>query len=514
MMLGLVLGAVLATTPLTPEGLELEATRYVRARSTKGARAAPVVDELLTRAARRLARQSLASFDAQAPDLLRAAEAVSQEGGAELITFTVAVRSGVPSHALELLQEKQASGAAASLLGVGVAAEEGNVALVVLTGERWVKLKPFPRAYSVPGKGDILCGELLRDLGVPAIHITRPDGTVDRARLASHEGRSFCAGLAFPQAGTHTVTVGAGRGATVNLAGTFRVRVGEAPAEVEPEDREVALQSLVQRINALRGGEGLEGVRRDAVLDRVAQVYADRMTREGFYGPKAPDGTTLLERIPEYGGKWGHAGENLGWGAGPLAAHFGIEHTVQARRNLLDPEARHVGLGLAWRKGEEGGREALIVEVLARRSPGALPAGGPVEETYRLLERLRTKQLPALHRSPELAELAAELAGSARGPGEVTDVAVYERIQKALPGATAASAAVYEVPDVLGLPRPAVLLDRATSDVGVAVVGPGAATGGGTPLYRVVVVCASRNQAEEIIRKSPSWMMGRGGRVN
>ena len=506
MMWGLILGATLAAIPLTPEGLEQEAARYVREQSSKGTQSPPVMDALLTRAARRLARQSLAAYSAQAPDPLRATEAVSEEGGAELVTSTVAVRAMVPSHALEeLLQEKKELGTTASLLGVAAVEEDGKVALVVLKGERWVTLKDFPRAFAGPGQGGILCGELLRDLGVPTLHVTRPDGTVDRVRLARHEGRAFCAGLEFPQAGTHTVTLGATAGKGLNLAGAFRVRVGEAPPEVEPERQEDGLQAVVRRINALRKGEGLASVRRDAVLDRVAQVYADRMAREGFYGPTAPDGTTVRERIPEYGGKWGRAGENLGWGAGPLAAHFGIEHTISSRRNLLDPEARHVGVGLAWRQREEGGREALLVEVLALRSPGTLTAGGPVEEAYRVLERLRSKELPALRRSPELEALAAELARSASGPGEVTDVAVYERIQKALPQATTSSAAVYEVPDVLGLPRPAVLLDRATSDMGVAVVG------GGEALKRVVVLFASQPRADEILQKSPSWMMGGSG---
>jgi hypothetical protein len=146
----MMLGVVLAAAPLTPEGLEQEATRYVRQPSARGT--PPAVDALLTRAARRLARQALAtSGDAQAPDTQMATAAASAEGGAELIAFTAAVRSGVPSHALELLQEKRGLGAPAPLLGVGVAASEGQVALVVLKGERRVKLEPFPRNRPTAG---------------------------------------------------------------------------------------------------------------------------------------------------------------------------------------------------------------------------------------------------------------------------------------------------------------------------------------------------------------------------
>jgi hypothetical protein len=268
---------------------------------------------------------------------------------------------------------------------------------------------------------------------------------------------------------------------------------------------------MVRRILRLRMAEGLPPVKRHAALERVAQAYADRMVREGFYGPEAPDGTTLRERIPENGGVWTTVSENLGWGTSPLAAHFAIEHAVEARRNLLTPGVSYVGLGLAWRQGEGGRREALLVQLLARGPLGNSFAPNPTEEAYRTLARLRTAKLPALQRSPVLEALAAELARSSQGPGEVTDTATYERILQKLPGATAASATVYEVEDVLSLPRPAVLKDRATSDVGVTVVGQ-------APSLRVVVLTASRPppdpSLEDARKKAPDAMMGAKGRVN
>ncbi|QSQ26088.1 hypothetical protein JY651_14670 [Pyxidicoccus parkwayensis] len=518
MMLGMFLGAVLAAMPLASEGLEQEATRFMREQSARASQAPPEVDAQLTRAAQRLARQSLAMSGAQAPDPLRSTEAVGEEGGAALITSTVAVIAGVPSHALELLQEQgDRLGVASSLLGVGVAEDAGKVALVVLKGERFVALRPFPRTFAEPGRGDVLCGELQKNLGVPVVHVTRPDGSVERVRLTRNEGRSFCVGLDFPQAGIHTVTVTAGRWPALNLAGSFRVRVGQASPEVEPEGRDSALQAVVRRINALRKGEGLPAVKRDASLDRVAQAYADRMAREGFYGPMAPDGTTVAERLLDYGGGWTRGAENLGWGAGPIAAHFGIEHTNQSRRNLLDPEMRAVGLGLAWKQGEGGKREARLVEVMMPVPPGTLAPEGPVEETYRLVERMRPKKLKPLVRSQGLEALAAEVARTVKGAGEVTDVALYERALKEVPTATSASATVYEVPDVLALPRPAVLVDPATSHVGVAVVRV-SDDGSGAPLYRVVVFSASRSRTEvenEVpLENVPDKMMGVRKRVN
>ena len=118
------------------------------------------------------------------------------------------------------------------------------------------------------------------------------------------------------------MTLTAGAGPSVNMVGAFQVRVGDPSGEAEPSGREDALNAMVRRILRLRMAEGLSPVKRHAALERVAQAYADRMVREGFYGPEAPDGTTLRERIPENGGVWTTVSENLGWGTGPLAAHF------------------------------------------------------------------------------------------------------------------------------------------------------------------------------------------------
>ncbi|WP_224246490.1 CAP domain-containing protein [Hyalangium gracile] len=283
-------------------------------------------------------------------------------------------------------------------------------------------------------------------------------------RLVRQAGRSFCAGLELPAEGVHTVVVSAGKDAALTVAGVFQVRVGpEAPAPSEPSTVEGARNEVLLRINALRKGQGLTGVKRDGLLERVAQAYADRMAREGFYGPQAPDGTTLRERLLEGVSVSSSVAENLGWGSGPLAAHFGIELLSESRRNLLSPKLRLVGIGLAWKPSKEGGREALVVEVMASDSPVHLQAGSPGEEAYQTVARLRAlpreAKRPALVRSPVLVSLAAEVARSNHAPGEVVHTALYERAMKVLPEARTVAIELYEVADVLNLPRAAAQAD-------------------------------------------------------
>ncbi|MFP2933810.1 CAP domain-containing protein [Pyxidicoccus sp. 3LG] len=536
---------LLAAAPLTPQELEQQAARSMQEQSSQRDPASPVLDAVLTRAARRIARQALSSPAAHAPDTQMASDAVSEEGGADLVTSSVVLRAGVPGHVLELLHEKKEElrGTEGTLLGVGVAAADSNVALVILKANRWVRLKPLPRAFPASDDSQLLCGDLLPPLREPSVHVTRPDGAVERVSLTRPEpppdrgqvqglgfmsrrappvpgdNRSFCAELRFPQPGVHTVAVSAGRGTQLNMGGVFRVRVGEPGLEsAEPATVTQARVALLARINALREAEGLAKVGRDTLVERVAQAYADRMVREGFFGPQAPDGTTARDRLPddnptcEYlpenaspwvrqrlekkrncdilqsDPKWG--GQNLGWGTGPLSAHFGIENTSEARRNLLDPEMHYLGIGVAWRQ-VEGRREALVVEVLTRRR---LDSGvgnvTPTDIAYMLLARMRPPGLSALKRSPALDQLAVTVARAAQAPGEVTDPAVHEHALKTVPGLQSVAMEVYAVDDPLGLPRSAALKDATTTHLGVGVVETGGPPGSGAPAYRVGILYA------------------------
>ncbi|TSC24489.1 hypothetical protein [Corallococcus sp. Z5C101001] len=541
---GLIVFLVAAAAEPEPAVLEQRAARFLQTQAAAAGQPEPVLDEVLVRAARRLAKRALGAGAARAPDALTATDAISEEGGADIVVSTVAVHAGVPSHALELLQENpELRKAGGTHLGVGVALEGSQVALVVMKTDRRVQLERFPRALSASDQGVRLCGELLPPLSAPNVDVSRPDGTVTRMKLlpartapsgrevqgvgfvrqrdlpAPTETRSFCVEPRFSQPGVHTVTVTGGDGPRLNVGGVFRVRVGaSAPAPAEPAGLAEARLGMQARINALRSAAGLVPVKRDGLVERVAQAYADRMVREGFFGIEAPDGTSARDRLPddnptcdyvpqdasvdqrrnvdlaatcdarETDPLWG--GQNVGWGAGALAAHFSLETTAEARRNLLEPAMRFAGVGLAWRE-VEGRREALVVEVLTRRPLDSMKGGAATPEalSYRLLARLRPATLRALKPNAVLAKLAAEVARSSQPPGEVTDPALYERALKALPGAESVAIEVHAVEDPLGLPRSPWLMDASLTHVGVGAQ-PAGVPGGGPNAARVAIIYA------------------------
>jgi uncharacterized protein YkwD len=108
-------------------------------------------------------------------------------------------------------------------------------------------------------------------------------------------------------------------------------------------------------LNAQRSTHGLRKLRTNPRLGRAATGYARLMARRDFFSHTSPSGSTPLSRIRAtryLGGvrRW-TIGENLAWGTGPRATPGGAVsawmHSPGHRRNILDPNFREIGIGIA-----------------------------------------------------------------------------------------------------------------------------------------------------------------------
>ena len=399
-MTPLLIIALLTAAPTKPE---LE--RTVRDRFEAVGRTSPPIDPVLSRAADELARRALSHGVEDAASLLRVTAALSRQHGWDPNPVVVAIRASTDALGDQL--KKQDLGAEPTThVGVGLAVGPERSAVVILLARRRIELSPFPRAHPKPSSGQRLCGVLATGLETAELFVTRPQGAVERLPMPA-SGEARCASVDFPTPGRHAVEVlGTGpRGPEV--AALFFVDVGAVRAEQEdplpePKDLVAARAVLLLRVNALRLQMGVAAVQTDPQLEAVAQAWAQRLADEGFFSHVAPDGTTLKERLSSAGYKFSAAGENLGLSSGPLAAHFGIEHSPGHRNNLLEPGHRRLGLGLATRPD---GLQVLV-EVLA--APVELvEEKDPLGSVYASIaaERKR-KRLPALTPSPVLEGLA------------------------------------------------------------------------------------------------------------
>ncbi|WP_141323907.1 CAP domain-containing protein [Myxococcus sp. AB025B] len=489
--------------PLTPtEAMEQQAAQHVVREFERVGRRAPAEDASLVEAARRLAREALSGAFTGAPDLFTLTEAISDAGAADPAPRALVIRAWAHQHALESLRARpDLNTERATHFGVGVAFVDKRAALVTLLSDRKAELRPFPRV--MPGERAVqtLCGRLGPSLSQPEIYVTRPDGEVITVPLTRRgtQGSDFCSRLDFLTPGTYTVEVVARGEAGPEVTSLFLTQIGEVrrrglrESNVEPTTVEAARVALHERINALRRAHGLVELTPDPLLERVAQAYSQRMSTEGFFAHVAPDGSTLTRRLPP-GTRYVRAGENLGQAAGPLAAHFGIEHSPGHRRNLLDPGFRFMGVGVTFQK--VGGRnEAIVTEVFTAASPASADPENPRQDAYDALARHRTaKKLPPMARSEVLESLAQaharhalEMDQPAAQPGEAP---LHERVFQVLPDAGTASVDFFVVSDPASLPESRSVAEATNNRVGVGVV-RGDSKRFGAKQYWVAVIYAA-----------------------
>lgn len=392
----------------------------VRNRFERAGRQAPAEEPALSRAARELAVRALHRGVGEAGGLLSVTRAVSYSGGWDPNPVAVMVRGDIDEVAAGI--EKQlVTDEPVSWVGVGQAQEKNLAAAVVLLAFRSVDLLPFPRRFrSPPPLPQRLCGRLRAPLETAEVFVTRPGGDVDRSAFDATPDGLRCASLPLGQPGRHTVEILARGPQGPVVAALFFAEIGASPVEseeyfVEPATDADARVQLLAKINRLRIHMGAQALLQDASLDAVAQNWANRLAEQGFFSHVAPDGGDLPRRLREAGYSFVSAGENLGLAPGPLAAHFGLEHSPGHRSNLLDPKHRALGLGLARRSDGL----TVLVEVFALpKAPATQNAGDARAKVYQALDAERSKRgLRALAPHAVLEALAQAHAESALAAG-------------------------------------------------------------------------------------------------
>jgi uncharacterized protein YkwD len=482
---------------VAPADVEALAANQVAQRYERVGRRTPVRDEALSAAARELARKALASSAKAVSELVPLTEAVSFAGGWDPSARAFVIKTSPANEVFfQLAQRADFATEPASHVGIGAAVAGDASAVAILLAERRARLEPFARKLPGPTSPRTLCGILEPPLGAPEVLVTVPGGRVEHAAPSRLAGARFCAPIPFPSEGRYTVEILARGPRGPEVAALFFVDVGaaagraEASVAREPPDPASARAEILERVNALRSAVGAPPIRIDPRLSAIAQSYSDRMVAERFFAHVAPDGSTLFQRLRRDGYAHRGAGENLGRADGPLAAHFGIEHSPGHRLNVVNARWSFLGIGIAAAI-VDGRQEVLLTEIFAQPvSTGP----DPLADAYAAVaERRAELKLPTLRRSRVLEELASEHARRALALDEpkidAVDSNLHERVFTAL--SDVGSAAV----DVFIVDAPVPSTDtRAAADARQGYVGIGAVKGDsprfGRGHYWMVVIYA------------------------
>jgi uncharacterized protein YkwD len=165
---------------------------------------------------------------------------------------------------------------------------------------------------------------------------------------------------------------------------------GEGPAD---ETRLTLRQELLRLINRDRAAHHLGPVELDADASATADRYCGRQIRTGTTGHFSTDGESPYMRYSWAGGNDGVSENAAAWSANyrfnDRALYEMIRRSEEAmmaeepphdghRRTILDPYATHVGIGLAWEKGEFRIAEEFVRRYVSWTDP--LPRNAMVGE--------------------------------------------------------------------------------------------------------------------------------------
>lgn len=140
-------------------------------------------------------------------------------------------------------------------------------------------------------------------------------------------------------------------------------------------DLEAVRAEMLDRVNAERRSAGLPPLSRSPDLDHAAQEHARDLLTRGYYKHVSPEGSTPLSRASAAGYRADLIAENLHQLTGPVAAV--MDDWLRSsghRRNLLDPGASDLGVGLAIGPGyglDPSGYRVIWVQSFGRRAEPA-----------------------------------------------------------------------------------------------------------------------------------------------
>jgi uncharacterized protein YkwD/uncharacterized membrane protein required for colicin V production len=113
---------------------------------------------------------------------------------------------------------------------------------------------------------------------------------------------------------------------------------------------------MLSWVNAERIKAGLNTVKADPELTKVARKHSVDMFQQGYFSHVSPGGKGPFDRMRNDGVKFTNAGENIALAPTLDIAHNGLMHSPGHRANILRPEFGRLGLGIV-----DGGKYGLMI---------------------------------------------------------------------------------------------------------------------------------------------------------
>ncbi len=187
------------------------------------------------------------------------------------------------------------------------------------------------------------------------------------------------------------------------------------PNEDGIDNADKAAAFALSLLNKDRLRHSLQPLSWDAELARVATDHSRDMRDNDFFSHKSPSTGLHPERLTRAGYRAVSSAENLALNVSIHEAQQGLMHSLGHRRNILDPNQTHVGIGVVGEERAGGGKRWWVTQLFARPVRDIEPAA----EADRLLgvinEARGTSGVSALLLDGDLTDVATDAARRASG---------------------------------------------------------------------------------------------------
>ena len=258
-------------------------------------------------------------------------------------------------------------------MGVGVVRDGDEVSVVAGFQETPVQLlSPIHRRLP-HAKGVSISARVARRYREAQVVVTTPDGQVHEAppALADHVGVDLRCGTD----GRYQVEIVGNGTAGPSVLANFPVFCGVAPPGAltagtamaqGTADPETAERELVDLVNRDRARAGLPVLVADARLTAIARAHSQDMADHDFVGHVSPRTGTAMDRVRRAGLRPELVLENVGRAYGAAEAESGFLASPGHRGNLLDPQARRLGVGVVFGREVTGTRPMFVTQLMTK----------------------------------------------------------------------------------------------------------------------------------------------------
>ncbi|WP_161568180.1 stalk domain-containing protein [Anaerobacillus alkaliphilus] len=110
-------------------------------------------------------------------------------------------------------------------------------------------------------------------------------------------------------------------------------------------------KQMYHLVNATRVKNQVPPLQWNELAARIAKAHSDDMARHDYFDHYNLQGKSPFDRLKEGGQNYRYAGENLAVGQfSAIFAHEGLMNSYGHRRNILNPQFRQIGIGVAFQE--------------------------------------------------------------------------------------------------------------------------------------------------------------------